>query len=81
MEINEEDFGKYLQLFVTDVWNLLLHVSQNPGQVGLANVCMGWSLHALKLSALASDSLQWPQKKNGRVVHHPDTTPHIHVHI
>ena len=33
MEMNEEEFAKFLQTFVTDVWGLLLKVSLKPGQV------------------------------------------------
>lgn len=33
MEMNEEEFAKFLQTFVTDVWGLLMKVSMNPGQV------------------------------------------------
>lgn len=32
-ERNEEEFAKFLQTFVQDVWNLLFKISQNPGQV------------------------------------------------
>ncbi len=33
IEINEEEFAKYLQTFAQDVWTQLTHVSLNPGQV------------------------------------------------
>jgi exportin-2 (importin alpha re-exporter) len=33
MEINEEEFAKYLQTFVQDVWTLLAKVSQEVRQV------------------------------------------------
>ena len=36
MEKEEEDFAKYLQTFVTDVWHLLVKVSQKTGQDNLA---------------------------------------------
>lgn len=36
MEKEEEDFSKYLQTFVTDVWSLLLTVTLKPGQDNLA---------------------------------------------
>ncbi len=35
MEINEEEFAKYLQTFVTDVWGLLVKVTSRPGQDNL----------------------------------------------
>lgn len=35
MEVNEEEFEKYLQTFVTDVWHLLMQVTQRPGQDNL----------------------------------------------
>jgi hypothetical protein len=36
MEMNEEEFAKFLQTFVTDVWHLLTSVSGRAGQDGLA---------------------------------------------
>ncbi|GBG00626.1 exportin, partial [Raphidocelis subcapitata] len=36
MEIAEEEFAKFLQTFVTDVWHLLTSVSGRSGQDGLA---------------------------------------------
>ncbi len=33
MEKNEEEFAKFLQTFVQDVWTQLMVVSQRPGQV------------------------------------------------
>lgn len=33
MEMNEEEFAKFLQTFVTDVWGLLLKVTLASGQV------------------------------------------------
>ena len=33
MEMNEEEFAKFLNTFVADVWTLLLKVSTRPGQV------------------------------------------------
>ena len=33
MEKNEEEFAKFLQTFVQDVWTQLMAVSQRPGQV------------------------------------------------
>uniref|UniRef100_A0A7S3VJD6 Importin N-terminal domain-containing protein n=1 Tax=Dunaliella tertiolecta TaxID=3047 RepID=A0A7S3VJD6_DUNTE len=36
MEMNEEEFAKYLQTFVTDVWSLLMKVTLKPGQDNLA---------------------------------------------
>jgi hypothetical protein len=36
MEMNEEEFSKFLQTFVTDVWHLLTSVSGRSGQDGLA---------------------------------------------
>mmetsp|Transcript_33790 Transcript_33790/g.100617 ORF Transcript_33790/g.100617 Transcript_33790/m.100617 type:complete len:935 (-) Transcript_33790:308-3112(-) len=35
MEMNEEEFAKFLQTFVTDVWGLLMKVSLKPGQDNL----------------------------------------------
>lgn len=35
MEKNEEEFEKYLQRFASDVWQLLVGVTQKPGQVGV----------------------------------------------
>ncbi|GAX80072.1 hypothetical protein CEUSTIGMA_g7510.t1 [Chlamydomonas eustigma] len=35
MEINEEEFAKFLQTFVADVWGLLMAVSQKPSQDNL----------------------------------------------
>ncbi|KAG1661631.1 hypothetical protein FOA52_002861 [Chlamydomonas sp. UWO 241] len=35
MEANEEEFAKFLQTFVTDVWGLLMKVSLKPGQDNL----------------------------------------------
>ncbi|KAL6780583.1 hypothetical protein ACKKBF_B12565 [Auxenochlorella protothecoides x Auxenochlorella symbiontica] len=47
LERNEEEFAKFLQTFVQDVWTLLFSVSQNPGQDNLA-------LHAINfLTAVA----------------------------
>lgn len=40
MEMNEEEFAKYLQTFVTDVWSLLMKVSLKPGQVRVVCVCV-----------------------------------------
>ena len=34
METSEEEFAKFLQTFVADVWGLLMKVSLKPGQVG-----------------------------------------------
>ena len=34
IEMNEEEFKEYLQVFVGDVWQLLVSVKVNPGQVG-----------------------------------------------
>lgn len=39
MEKNEEEFAKFLQTFVQDVWTQLMAVSQRPGQV--RGVCGG----------------------------------------
>ncbi len=39
MEMNEEEFAKFLQTFVQDVWTLLFSVSQNSGQAGFLG---GW---------------------------------------
>ncbi|WIA07912.1 hypothetical protein OEZ85_007391 [Tetradesmus obliquus] len=36
METSEEEFAKFLQTFVTDVWHLLMQVSNRPGQDNLA---------------------------------------------
>lgn len=36
MEVNEEEMEKYLQIFVTDIWHLLMQVTQRPGQDNLA---------------------------------------------
>lgn len=33
MEINEDEFQRYLQTFVADVWSLLLKITSAPGQV------------------------------------------------
>lgn len=33
IEINEEEFAKYLNTFAQDVWTQLTQVSLNPGQV------------------------------------------------
>ncbi len=33
METSEEEFAKFLQTFVADVWGLLMKVSLKPGQV------------------------------------------------
>lgn len=38
MEMNEEEFAKFLQTFVTDVWGLLMKVSLKPGQVSIGRV-------------------------------------------
>lgn len=35
MEMNEEEFAKFLQTFVTDVWGLLMKVTLKPGQDNL----------------------------------------------
>jgi len=35
MEMNEEEFAKYLQTFVTDIWSLLMKVTLKPGQDNL----------------------------------------------
>jgi hypothetical protein len=42
MEMNEDDFVKYLKTFVGDVWGLLLRVSQKPGQVGGHSPKIAW---------------------------------------
>ena len=34
MELNEEEFAKYLGTFAQDVWTQLTRVTLNPGQVG-----------------------------------------------
>lgn len=34
MEVNEEEFEKYLQTFVTDVWHLLMQVGNSNGCAG-----------------------------------------------
>jgi exportin-2 (importin alpha re-exporter) len=34
MEMNEEEFAKYLQTFVTDVWHLLMQVIREAGRGG-----------------------------------------------
>lgn len=31
MEINDEEFEKYLQTFVTDIWHMLMQVSTHVG--------------------------------------------------
>lgn len=36
MEMNEEEFAKFLQQFAADVWQLLVNVSVKPGQDNLA---------------------------------------------
>lgn len=33
LEINEDEFAKFLQAFATDAWSLLVKVSLKPGQV------------------------------------------------
>jgi len=39
METSEEEFAKYLQTFVADVWGLLMKVSLKPGQVRGSRGC------------------------------------------
>lgn len=41
METSEEEFAKFLQIFVADVWGLLMKVSLKPGQVIEAEKCAG----------------------------------------
>ena len=33
MEMNEDEFKQFLQTFVSDVWKLLITVTDKPGQV------------------------------------------------
>lgn len=59
MEMNEEEFAKFLQTFVTDVWGLLMKVSMNPGQVcwaGRRRVFRGCWNHTLLRAVLAQPS-------------------------
>lgn len=42
MEKNEEEFEKYLQRFASDVWQLLVGVSQKPGQVSVDGGARVW---------------------------------------
>lgn len=52
MEMNEEEFAKYLQTFVTDVWSLLMKVSLKPGQVSALTCRKGpYSLYQLRGSS------------------------------
>ena len=46
MEMNEEEFAKYLPTFAQDVWTQLTRMTLNPGQVCCAS--NGWrlSLHS-----------------------------------
>jgi exportin-2 (importin alpha re-exporter) len=52
IEINEEEFAKYLNTFAQDVWTQLTRVSLNPGQVcvgvkpALQTDLLGEGLHA-----------------------------------
>lgn len=39
METSEEEFAKFLQTFVVDVWGLLMKVSLRPGQVRPLHIC------------------------------------------
>ena len=39
IEMNEEEFKEYLQVFVGDVWQLLISVKANPGQVSSIVMC------------------------------------------
>jgi hypothetical protein len=34
MEINEEEFEKYLQTFVTDIWHMLMQVREGTQATG-----------------------------------------------
>jgi hypothetical protein len=49
MEMNEEEFAKYLQTFVTDVWSLLMKVSLKPGQVS-TSLFLSFSIPAIRVS-------------------------------
>lgn len=42
MEMNEEEFSKFLGTFVDDVWGQLTRVSLNPGQVRTCSVVYGF---------------------------------------
>ncbi|GAB4819020.1 hypothetical protein N2152v2_006066 [Parachlorella kessleri] len=52
MEKNEEEFAKFLQTFVQDVWTQLMKVSQRPGQDNLA-------LHAINFLTAVSRSVHY----------------------
>lgn len=47
---DEEDFAKFLQTFITDVWGLLVKVSPRPGQDNLA-------MHAIRFLTTVSSSV------------------------
>lgn len=53
MEMNEEEFAKYLQTFVTDVWGLLMKVSLAQGQVRTRERPGGFSAHQRPAASLA----------------------------
>jgi hypothetical protein len=56
MEMNEEEFAKYLQTFVTDVWHLLVQVGWGGGQL-LQQQAGGWAACAACV-AVARDACQ-----------------------
>jgi exportin-2 (importin alpha re-exporter) len=47
MEMNEEEFAKYLPTFAQDVWTQLTRMTLNPGQVCYASSGIFWRLSLL----------------------------------